>query len=224
MGQGSVNGYKQMNEPRQRKIHDNSGLTLLELLISIAILGIIMTSLYQVVGTPLSAYEGTREKQDLLAQARFVMERMVMFVQETDDIDKPQLHQANTPWLEISERVVDTYDNATYDIDGDGYLDANNDSDDLVNEDIVQPDPPEYIRFDLDKSDGSNWKLMEEMPDYSTSNLNDHKAEEVICEHVTLFNCSHLSTNLVEIELTLNNGNSEVSLKTRAKARFIEPD
>ncbi|MCK4389749.1 MAG: prepilin-type N-terminal cleavage/methylation domain-containing protein [Desulfobacterales bacterium] len=203
------------------KLKTNSGLTLLELLITTAILGIIMIGLHQVMGTALSAYDSTKEKQDLLAQARFAMERMVMFVQETDYILKPD--DVYQEILKASERALDTYNNGdhSYNIDGDGTLDADNDSDGLVNDDETD-DPKDMITFDLDKTDPGNWKLQEQMPDYSTPALDDFMANNVICEHVTAFKCSRLSFNLVEIELTLNNGNSEVSLKTRVKARLIE--
>ena len=204
-------------------LKNNSGLTLFELLISTAILGILMMGLHQALGTAISAYGNTKNKQELLAQARYTMERMVMFVNETDYIWKPD--DVDQEILKVSERVLDTYINAThvYDIDGDEppLLDADNDSNGLVNDDDTN-DPPDSITFDLDKTDASNWKLMEQRPDYSTSALDDFMAKEVICEHVSTFNCSHLSMNLVEIELTLNNGKSEVSLKTRARARLIE--
>jgi len=200
-------------------LKNNSGLTLFELLISIAILGILMVGLHQALGTAISAYGNTKNKQELLAQARYTMERMVMFVNETDYIWKPD--DVDQEILRVGERVLDTYNNAThaYDIDGDGYLDADNDYNGTIN--VTLP-PDEQLTFSLDKTEASNWKLKEEMPDYSTADYYDTSAGKVICEHITAFNCSRLSANLVEIELTLNNGKSEVSLKTRARARLIE--
>ena len=64
----------------------DAGFTLIELLISIAILSIIMLGLQQVLTTSISAYSDTRQKQDLLADARMAMERIVMYVQATDEI------------------------------------------------------------------------------------------------------------------------------------------
>ncbi len=198
-------------------LNNNSGFTLLELLVSITILGIIMVGLHQVVGTALSAYDDTKNKQDLLAQARFAMERMVMFVQEADDIDIPAGEQ-----LKVTERVLDTYDNDTYAYvpAGDGYLDADYDSDGIVNEGAG--DLSEFIDFKLNKGDSSNWKLVEEMPDYSTSPQGDIMAPQVICEHVTDFTLTLLAANLVEIQLTLNDGKSGVSLMTRVKAMNVD--
>lgn len=198
-------------------LKNKSGFTLLELLVSITILGIIMVGLHQVVGTALSAYGNTKNKQELLAQARFAMERMVMFVQEADDIDIPAGEQ-----LKVTERVLDTYKNSdyTYMPGGDGYLDADFDSDGLVNE--GGGDLSEFIDFKLNKGDSSNWKLVEEMPDYSTSPQGDIMAQQVICEHVTDFTLTLVAANLVEIKLILNNGKSEVSLTTRVKAMNVD--
>ncbi len=198
-------------------LNNNSGLTLLELLVSITILGIIMVGLHQVVSTALSTYGHIKNKQDLLAQARFAMERMVMFVQEADDIDIPSGEQ-----LKVTERVLDTYKNSdqTYMPGGDGYLDADYDSDGIVNEGAG--DLSEFIDFKLDKGDSSNWKLVEEMPDYSTGAQGDIMAQQVLCEHVTDFTLTLLAANLIEIQLTLNDGESGVSLMTRVKAMNVD--
>ena len=70
-------------------MHHNSGFTLLELLISMVILSNIMIGLHQAMNTALSAHHQTTDKQKQLAWARYAMERMVMFVQETDQIEIP---------------------------------------------------------------------------------------------------------------------------------------
>jgi len=195
----------------------SSGFTLLELLISIAILSMIMIGLQQVMGTALSAHRQTTEKTELLAQARYAMERMVMFVQETDQIDVPSVDK-----LVVNERLIDTYKNDlhSYLFEGDGYLDADNDGNGQVNEGTLE-DPPDPITFDLDKTDGNNWKLMEEMPDYGSPALDDSKEKKVLCDHVTTFQCSLLAPNLVEILLTLSDGEHEVSLQTRVRGFFV---
>jgi prepilin-type N-terminal cleavage/methylation domain-containing protein len=200
-------------------MHDNSGFTLLELLISIVILSIIMIGLHQAMNTALSAHRQTTDRQELLAQARYAMERMVMFVQETDQLEIPA-----TDNLVVNERVLDTYDNDThgYKFEGDGFLDADNDHDGMVNEGGVNDDPVDPISFSLDKTDPNNWKLQEQMPDYSTSTLDDSLAPRVLCEHVTTFSCTLLAPNLVEIQLTVNDGDNEIHLKTRVNAIHME--
>jgi prepilin-type N-terminal cleavage/methylation domain-containing protein len=90
-------------------MHDNSGFTLLELLISIVILSTIMIGLHQAMNTALSAHHQTTDRQEQLARARYAMERMVMFVRETDQIEIPAADN-----LVLNERVLDTYDNDTY--------------------------------------------------------------------------------------------------------------
>jgi prepilin-type N-terminal cleavage/methylation domain-containing protein len=202
---------------------DEQGLTLLELLISISILGIIVTGLYQALGTSISSYDIASNKQDLLAQARYAMERMIIFVQECDQIAVPDSETAQEV-LRVNERLQDTYDNTAdvYSADGDGLLDADNDGDGIVNEDDMSPDPVEWISFFLDKSEATNWRLMEIAPEYGTATLDDYRAQETLCENVKAFHCKLLASNLVEIGLSLNNGGSEVSLKTRTKARFVD--
>ena len=202
-------------------IKNRSGLSLVELLISAAILGIIMVGLHQVLSTSLTTYDQTRERQDLMMAARQVMERLGLFIRECDLIVLPDT-AALQETLKVSERVSDAYDNSThaYLIDGDGFLDADNDKDGLVNEGGA--DPAEYITFSLDKTDPNNWKLVEEAPDYSTANVNDYLTAQVLCENVTFFGCGLIAAGLVEIQLTLTRGQNQVSLTTRSRARLLQ--
>ncbi|MEJ2167168.1 MAG: prepilin-type N-terminal cleavage/methylation domain-containing protein [Desulfobacterales bacterium] len=200
--------------------NDQGGLTLLELLVAIAIFSIIVGGLYQVLDHTLATYATTTSRQNLLSQASYAMERMVMFVQVSDEIVNPA--NAAMQELTVSERVLDTYANLSgaYLIDGDGILDADNDADGLVNE--GQEDIAEYISFRLDKGIADNWKLVERRPDYRTTDTADQTQWHVVCEHVTDFACRRLGADMVEINLTLKNDNAQVNLKTRAKARNVE--
>ena len=200
------------------------GFTLLEILISVAIMGIIMVGLEQTLRTAISAYDENKAKQELLSRGRYAMERMAMFIRECDDAPEPS-EQSDQEIVKVTERVLDTYTNSdnSYAVGGDGKPDSDNDGDGIPNEDATTPDPPEYVTFDLDKTDSSNWKLQEELPDYSTgATLDDYFAARVICENVTGFKCNRVDTDLIEIELTLNDGTTEVSLKTRVRSKFIE--
>ena len=204
---------------KKMRMHDNFGFTLLELLISIAILSVIMIGLHQAMGTALSAHRQTTDRQELLARARYAMERMVLFIQETD-----QIQIVSVDNLVLNERVLDTYDNDThgYIAEGDGYLDADNDHDGVVNEGGVNDDPADPISFSLDKSDPNNWKLQEQMPDYGSPTLDDFLATKVLCAHVSTFSCGLLTPDLVEIQLTVNDGKNEIHLKTRVKTIFVD--
>ena len=203
------------------RIHNKSGFTLIELLTVIAILGIIVGSLTGVIEAALSSHRVTQDGQNMLSNARRAMNLMATYVRETDSIVNPDAPDQEI--LQVSERVLDTYDNTTqsYMIDGDGFLDADNDSDGIVNEDATTPDPPEYITFDLDKTDADNWKLRVQIPDYSTAALGDFLPVKVISEHVTSFTCNLLGTKLLEIALVLRDEESVVSLKTRVIAENI---
>lgn len=202
-------------------INDKSGFTLIEVLLATVITAMIMTGLHQVMNTALLVYEENRNKQDLLARAHYAVERMVKSVQATDSIAEPDTNYDHEI-LQVSERLLDTYNNTTqaYLIDGDGILDADNDADSLVNE--GGGDTAETITFSLDKTDANNWKLIEQMPDYSTAALGDFTAPRVISEHVTAFASHLVGTNLVEIELTLADGSETATLKTRALATLVE--
>lgn len=206
-----------------------SGFTLVELLIAIALMALIVGALDQVAARVLSSHTAVQASQDLVPPARYALERMVAFMQASDKILTPSTIDP-TEALTVSERLSDQYSNATpptlpnYNAAGDGLPDADTDADGLVDEDGdgVSGDPREYVTFDLDKTDATNWKLMEQMPDYSTSSTSDFKAKTMLCEHVQAFACKRLSAGIVEITLTLQQGSKTVTLGTTAKAGWVD--
>ncbi|MHB8093094.1 MAG: PilW family protein [Syntrophales bacterium] len=215
-----------------------AGFTLIELLIAIALMVLIVGALDQVAARVLSTYTTVQVGQDLVPQARYALERMVAFVQESDQIQTPSTTATDpTEVLAVSERLSDQYTNATpnYIAAGDGRPDADTNANGLVNEGGL--DPAEFIIFDLDKTDATNWKLREQMPNYSTpDDTGDHKTPVVICEHIKPdplnnplgFSCRRLMrpdgtlSGIVEIVLTLQQGSKEVTLRTTAKARWVD--
>jgi prepilin-type N-terminal cleavage/methylation domain-containing protein len=203
---------------------NSGGFTLVELLISVLILGIMAAGLQQILAASVRSYADASNKPALLAQARFAMERMVLFAGETDTIANPA-GAAGEEVLKVGERILDIYTNTShaYAVGGDGYLDADSDGDQIVNEHTVDlGEPVQFVTFDLDKSDDANWKLMEQTPDYGTAALTDSTAKRVVCEHVTAFSCSRLSSNLIEISLTLGRDRETATLTTCVRARFAE--
>jgi prepilin-type N-terminal cleavage/methylation domain-containing protein len=217
-----------------------AGFTLVELLIGIVLIGMILGGLSQVLGSILSTYNVAQTSQESVPQARYALGRMVMFVQESDQITTPA---TITPveQLTVSERVSDQYINAippassVYDARGDGLPDADKNKDGLINDNGTGDGADEFITFYLDKANGDNWKLREKMPDYSTANTGDFKKDAngeypVICEHVKPdplnnplgFSCRRLSAGIVEILLTVPKGSTTVTLKTTARARWVE--
>ena len=191
-----------------------SGLTLVELLIAMAILALVAVGLRQVVSAAVSSFAAARSSQNLLANGRFAMERIVFFALESDAFVIPA---SNTLW--VRERVLDVYDNTThaYAPAGDGLLDADNNRNKLLNDDVLF-DPPEYVIF---THDSANKVLRESLPNYSTAFTYDQSPAVTICEFVKNVTFSLLASDLVQIEMTLNDGQSEVVLQTRAKARMI---
>jgi prepilin-type N-terminal cleavage/methylation domain-containing protein len=191
-----------------------SGVTLVELLIVMAILVLVAVGLRQAVGSAAASFIAARNNQALLANGRFAMERIVFFVQESDGVTVPA---GNTLW--VIERVLDIYDNATHAFTaaGDGLLDADNNRNRVLNDNILF-DLPELVQF---RYDGASKTLFESLPNYSTANLLDQSPETAICESVTRVSFSQPAANLVQIEMTLDDGQSQVVLQTRAKARMI---
>lgn len=203
-----------------------SGFTLIELLIAIALMALIVGALDQVAARILSTYSVVQSSQDLVPQARYALDRMVTFVQESDYIRKPSTTDLPDV-LEVSERLSDQYANATrvYTVAGDGRPDSDTDANGLINDGSGVP--VELITFYLDdadatnKCDATNICLKEKMPDYGTSQPGDQKAGIIICEHVKTFSCKRLSPGIVAIILTLQQGSKAVTLQTTAKARWV---
>lgn len=199
----------------------NGGVTVFELLVAILVIGIIAGAAYQALGDTLATYSVVQTRQELLSPARFALSRIVMFVQETDQIASPAMASSGE-MLAVSERLSDQYDNLTYAyvVSGDGIPDSDNNRNGIINEGGV--DPAEMVTFDLDKSDATNWRLMEQFPDYSSGLTTDFKAKAVLCERVQAFSCTRLANGVVEIVLTVGQGAANVTLRTTARARLLE--
>jgi prepilin-type N-terminal cleavage/methylation domain-containing protein len=201
---------------------DGRGFTLLELLVSIFMLSIIGMALFHALGGALATYDTTTDRQAVLHSARFALARMARFAGETGAISEPA-SGVSVETLIVGERLLDRYNNAShsYDGDGDSFLDADNDADNLVDEDDTNPDPVEYVTYALDKSDAANWKLTEQLPDYGTATLGDSNTSTVLCEYVTEFACRRLGEDVVEIQLAVAQGDHKIHLATRVRARNL---
>jgi len=200
---------------------NNNGFTLLELIVVISLLGAMLTSLQLVLGQAMTAHKNTREKLEHVSQARFAMERITLLITETGFIETPAEGDSGD-LLVIEERIMDSYDNSSHSFvqNGDGILDADNDSSGVVNDD-ASDDPVDKIFISLDKTDADNWRLIEVLPDYSTANFNDTMTQRILCENVILFTITRGSSNkkgLIKINLDQGGDTHTVSLKTRAIA------
>ncbi len=130
-----------------------AGLTLTELLLTVAIASLIMTGLAGVISQTLQAEDATREHNNLTQQARFAMQRMAAAVRGTQRLILPLANNPNTDWREnVREETVPASPpegsstkatavlavslSPTQDYDDDGFMDADNDKDGLIDEDI----------------------------------------------------------------------------------------
>ncbi len=191
-----------MGEQRNR-----GGFTLLELLICVFIIGMIALGLERVLASALSSQTSVQGKQELLADARAAMERMVMFVQETDAIDSPLPGEDNEQCvLKVRERVADSDWNGVPDADRNG-------------NGIIEETEKDYVVFDVNETK----EIREKLPDYSGA-PGSLLGEKVICGNVEKFRCvRHLNNlNLVKLYLTVDNGKARVALETRARARLVQ--
>ena len=197
------------------------GFTLFELIVALAVLGLIMVSFQQVLGQALTTHKDTQERLELVSQARFAMDRIMFLIKETGFIENPA-PGGSAEALVVEERSMDAYNNLTQAFAPDGVLDADKDSNALINDNTTN-DPVDKIFINLDKTDADNWKLVEVMPDYSTALVSDSMAQKILCENVQGFQVTRGSAvakqqHLVKLQLVLGIGTNNVSLTTRAIA------
>ncbi|MDA3791749.1 MAG: type II secretion system protein [Desulfobacula sp.] len=190
------------------------GFSLVELMVVVMILGTVALALQQVMTQFLITQTGSREKVQLLNQARFTLDRITAMVQETAYLEYPLLGGTDEQ-LRFGEHSMDMFNNTSHAFvaAGDGKLDADNDGNGLVNDGPGGSDPVDLVTLKLDKT-----QLVEILPDYSTASLTDFLPQRVLAENVTEFACTLVTQNLVEILLVLENKNISARLKTRAIA------
>lgn len=129
------------------------GFTLLEILISLAIGAVIVTVLAEVVAKLTASRTLIVEQTQLALDARFAMDRMVRAVRESRDLVLPQADRLDTDWREhvreetipasapegsstLATAVLAVSLSASIDLDADGFPDADNDRDGLIDEDF----------------------------------------------------------------------------------------
>ncbi len=130
----------------------NKGMSLIELLAAISLGAFLVLGLAELAGQALQSYDRSREINALTRQARFAMQRMVKALSHTRYLQLPMNDKASTNWAEnIREETVPptppTDDSTKYtavlavalplylDLDQNGFPDADDDQDGLVDED-----------------------------------------------------------------------------------------
>lgn len=130
-----------------------SGLSLLEVLIAVAMAGVLIAGISGVVRNALNAESYTRTQNDTLQQANFAMQQMVTAVGKTRRLMIPLGENPATAWKESERNVLAVTLDPTLDRNKDGWADANNDKDflDVNNNGSRNIGEPERIDEDLDK-------------------------------------------------------------------------
>ncbi|MEH6503308.1 MAG: prepilin-type N-terminal cleavage/methylation domain-containing protein [Cycloclasticus sp.] len=129
-----------------------TGLSLIELLVAVAIAGLIIAGMQGLIVMALDAEDDTRARNDGLQQARFAMQTMVNAVAGTQRLMIPLGENPATAWSESVRDVLAVTLDPTIDRNNDGWADANNDKDYLdINNNGVR-DIGERERIDEDVS------------------------------------------------------------------------
>jgi hypothetical protein len=147
-----------------------SGLTVLEILVSVAIGAVLILSLSGVTGQALNAKDTTQSKMQVLQDGRFAMDRMITAISGSRTLVLPLADSPLTPWREHVRKqtvpaslpetgsiwasaVLAVSLPVSQDIDADGWADANNDKDFLdINQNGTR-DAGEPERVDEDWGD-----------------------------------------------------------------------
>ena len=131
----------------------SNGFSLIELLIALALAGLLLAAMGRLVNNVLGTDEIIVERNALQQDARFAMERMVLSVSHTRDLLLPGSDNPGTNWPEnIREQTIPAsppIGNSTFasavlavtlpeyvDLDADGFPDADDDSDGRIDEDL----------------------------------------------------------------------------------------
>ena len=105
------------------------GFTLLEILLALAIAGVLLAALSNVISTALDAEQATRLQNNTLQQARFALQRITHAVSKSQRLLIPLAENSATTWSESVRNVLAVSLDPTLDRDKDGWADANNDKD-----------------------------------------------------------------------------------------------
>jgi len=140
-------------------VSSQNGFTLLEILLALAIGGVLIAAISGVINTALQAEQSTRLQNNTLQQARFAMQRLTSAVSKTPSLLIPLADNPATAYSESVRNVLTVSLDPTLDRDKDGWADANNDKDFLdVNKSGTRDvGEPERIDEDFDK-DNTNDK------------------------------------------------------------------
>jgi prepilin-type N-terminal cleavage/methylation domain-containing protein len=105
------------------------GITLLELLIAVAMAGVLVAGISGVITAALNAGQSAHLQNDTLQQASFAMQRMTHAISKSRQLRLPLGENTSTAYSESVRKVLAVALDPTLDRDNDGWADANNDKD-----------------------------------------------------------------------------------------------
>ena len=140
--------------------YSQTGLTLLETLIAVAIGGILIAAISGFINAALNAGQTAHMQNDTLQQARFAMQHMTRAASKSRQLRIPLGENTTTAWSESVRNVLAVSLDPTLDRNKDGWADANNDRDylDVNKSGTRDAGEPERIDEDFDLDSNSDGK------------------------------------------------------------------
>ncbi len=141
----------------KQRIQKQQGFSLIEVLISITIAGILIVSMQDLISLAFYAEKSARAQNNSLQQGRFAMQLMLKSVRMTRRLMIPLGENPSTAYSESVRDVLAVTLDPTLDRDKDGWADANNDKDflDINNNSSRDAGEPERVDEDL-SNDNTN--------------------------------------------------------------------
>jgi len=159
----------------------HGGFTIIELVVATALAALLIAGLGGVVGQVATTRDAVQDRNELTRQVRFAMDQMVRVVSHSRLLLLPQNDKPASNWLEnVREETVPpttpTDDSTRYtavlavtlpayqDLDGDGFADADDDKDGLIDEDLPEDSHNDFAAGIYLIDDGGNGTV-DEGPD-----------------------------------------------------------
>jgi prepilin-type N-terminal cleavage/methylation domain-containing protein len=169
---------------RQHRRHH--GLSLIELLMALAVTAVLVVAIGGVINRALQSQDTVQDKNMLLREAEFAMQRMVHAVSHSRRLLLPLADNPASNWPEnireqtipptppigdstLATAVLAVTLSAYQDLDADGYPDADDDRDGLIDEDL-----PNDIHYDS----ASGIALVDDNGDGSADEFNSYDDDE----------------------------------------------
>jgi len=169
----STASHNRLIPARESHASRQAGFTLVELVVATMLAALLIAGLGGVVGQVTTTRDVVQDKNELTRQARFAMDQMVRSVSHSRLLLLPQNDKPASNWLEnVREETVPpttpTDGSTKYtavlavtlpayqDLDGDGFADADDDRDGLIDEDLPEDSHNDFAAGIYQIDDGGN--------------------------------------------------------------------